>query len=233
MAKESCDESLMLISCGQRGRIGKESLENLNRSKEIGIDKLSTEAEELFETLIAGYGDVTLKDSHLGSVAEVARQQLHELRNLQIGNPAPGFEARDVHGNPVNLNDLRGKVVVLDFGSHSGCGICSAIYPELRNLVDRFKNQPFELIGINLGDEPERLRELTQSQKVTWKIIWDGHDWGGPISSKWAIDSMPTFYVIDHKGIIRGKGYRELFQVMPTLIDKLLAERKTEKADRE
>jgi peroxiredoxin len=233
MTRESYDESLMLISYGQRGRVGEGHLENVNRWKELGVDKLSHEAEQLFETLIADYGDVKLKDSYPENVAEVARQQLHDLRNLQIGNLAPGFEAKDVDGNPIKLTDLRGKVVVLDFGSHSKCGICSALYPDLRNLVEQFKDQPFELIGINLGDEPEKLRELTHSQKVTWKIIWDGNDWGGPISSNWAIDSMPTFYVIDHKGIIRGKNYHGVFQVMPALIEKLLADRKAEQAARE
>lgn len=233
MLKEDYDESLMLMSCDQRGSIDEKGLENLKRWTEVGIDKLTTEAEQLFKTLIVDYGDVKLSADYPVSIVEAASQQLYELRNLQIGNHAPTFEAKDIHENPIKLNELRGKVVVLDFGSHTGCGICSALYPELRKLMEQFQGQPFELIGINQGDEPAGLRELTDSQKVTWRLIYDGDDWRGPISSKWAIDSMPTFYVIDHKGIIRGKGYHGLFRVMPTLIDKLLAERKADPADRE
>ena len=180
--------------------------------------------------MIANYGDVKLKDSIPASVAEIAVQQLHELRNLQIGNVAPDFEAKDIEGNPIHLKDLRGKVVVLDFGSHAGCGICVALYPRLRGLAEQYQDQPFELIGINQGDDLEKLRELTRSKEVTWRLIRDGEEaWEGPISSAWAVDSMPMFYLIDHKGIIRGKNYFELFRVLPELIDQLLAERKADK----
>jgi peroxiredoxin len=234
MLKEDYDQSVMFMACDRRGLIGREEgLENLKRWTEVGVDKLTTEAEQLFKTIIVDYGDVKLNaDNPHKSMVEVASQQLYELRNLQIGSHAPLFEANDIHENPINLNDLRGKIVVLDFGSHSGCGICSAIYPELRGLVEHFKDQPFEFIGINQGDEPEELKELARLQKVTWKIIDDGNEWGGPISSKFAINSMPTFYVIDHKGIIRGKGYFGLFEAMPNLIEKLLAERKVDTAAR-
>lgn len=225
MLKENHDQSLMLLACGQRGF---QDRDNLNRWTEIGVDKLTAEAEQIFKSLILQYGDVKLDDGVPTSVVEVATKELYELRNLQIGCPAPDFETDDVHENPVKLSALRGKIVILDFGSHSGCGICSGIYPDLVNLMERFKDQPVELIGINQGDSPESLCELIASKKVTWRLIDDGDAWNGPISSKWAIDSMPTFYVIDHKGIIRGKGYFGLFEAMPTLIEKLLAERKAE-----
>jgi len=221
------------MACGKRAGIGEQERENLKRWTDVGVDKLTTEAEELFKTLILDYGDIKLSADDPRSIVELASQQLYELRNLQIGNRAPDFETKDIDENPIKLNDLRGKVVVLDFCSHSGCGICSSLYPDLRDLVDKFKDQPFELIGINQGDEPEDLRELNRSKKVTWRLIDDGADWGGPISSKFAISGMPTFYVIDHKGIIRGKNYHGLFQVMPTLIEKLLAERQADQATRE
>ena len=106
---------------------------------------------------------------------------------------------------------------MLDFGSHSRCSICVALYPELRDLAERYKDRPFELIGINAGDKVEKLRELTQTRQVTWKLICDGDEAAdqGPISARWAIDSMPTFYVIDHKGVIRGKNYFGVFEVLP------------------
>ncbi len=115
----------------------------MKRWKEIGVDKLSSEAEGLFKSLIAQYGAVKLKDSFPESVAELGKQELYELRNLQIGNVAPQLEARDIAGNSVSLTGLRGKVVVLDFGSHSRCSICVALYPELRDLAERYKDRPF------------------------------------------------------------------------------------------
>ena len=70
-----------------------------------------------------------------------------------------------------------------------------------RSLVEKWKDGPFALVGVNT-DPPERLSKLVQNGTVTWRNFRD-EKVGGEISSKWDIVGWPTIYLLDHKGVIR------------------------------
>ena len=76
-----------------------------------GLDK-AVEAEKLFERVIEKFGDVK---GFRDTLADAARGQLFEIRNLAIGKVAPDIEGEDVEGKSFKLSDYRGKVVVIDF----------------------------------------------------------------------------------------------------------------------
>ncbi len=70
------------------------------------------EAEKLFERVAAEFGDVK---SYRGALADAAKAELFEIRNLAIGKTAPDIEGEDIDGKKFKLSDYRGKVVVIDF----------------------------------------------------------------------------------------------------------------------
>lgn len=71
-----------------------------------------SEAEKLFENVAANYPDVQW---YRGSLAEAAKGELFEMRNLAIGKVAPDIEGEDAQGHKFKLSEYRGKVVVIDF----------------------------------------------------------------------------------------------------------------------
>jgi hypothetical protein len=80
-----------------------------------GSKAAATESENLFEQVVARYGDIK---SYRGSLKDAANRELFELRNLAIGKTAPQIEGEDIDGVKFKLSDYRGKVVVLDFWGH-------------------------------------------------------------------------------------------------------------------
>jgi hypothetical protein len=78
-------------------------------------DKIEAEAATLFEAVIEKHADVKFGNRTLGSQA---KPDLHELRHLAVGKPAPVIEAEDIDGTKFKLSDYRGKVVLLDFWGH-------------------------------------------------------------------------------------------------------------------
>ena len=94
------------------------------------------------------------------------------------------------------------------------------MYPHERSLVQRLKNKPFVLFGINASDEPELLKKLVADGVLTWPFWVDGDS--GPIVSEWRVQAFPTIYVIDHQGVIRFKDLRE--ESLDQAIDSLLVE---------
>ena len=95
------------------------------------------------------------------------------------------------------------------------------MYPHERSLVERLKDQPFALIGVN-SDPREKVKEALERENITWRSWWDGGDTSGPIASRWNVSGWPTIYVIDDKGVIRHKNVRG--DAMDKAVDELLAE---------
>jgi hypothetical protein len=78
-------------------------------------EKTRKESEALFEQAIEKYGDVQMQWQ--GTVGKKAKGELHALRFLAIGKPAPEVEGVDQDGQKFKLSDYKGKVVLLDFWS--------------------------------------------------------------------------------------------------------------------
>jgi predicted alpha/beta hydrolase family esterase len=99
--------------------------------------------------------------------------------------------------------------------------------PHERSLVERLQNQPFALLGINSDKDKSVYFAKQKEMGVTWRSFWNGpKGTGGPISAKWNVNSWPTIYVLDHKGVIRFKNVRG--EAMDKAVDQLLDELKAE-----
>src|SRR5260221_2383193 len=92
--------------------------------------------------------------------------------------------------------------------------------PHEKTLVERLKNKPFALIGINT-DPPETFQERAPKENVSWRNVLEGQG-GGAIVRAWGVHSFPTIYVLDGKGLIRFTGVRG--EQMDQAVDALLAE---------
>ena len=79
------------------------------------------------------------------------------------------------------------------------------MYPHERSLVNRLKDKPFVLLGINSDSDREALKKVLEKEQITWRSWWDGGNTSGPIATKWNVHGWPTLYILDHRGIIRHK----------------------------
>ena len=87
-------------------------------------------------------------------------------------------------------------------------------------MVQRLKDQPFTLLGINSDESRSALKKIIAEQKITWPNIYDGPPGQGKIAQAWNVRGWPTIYVIDHEGIIRYKDLRD--QQLEDAVNKLL-----------
>ena len=69
-------------------------------------------------------------------------------------------------------------------------------------LVERLKNAPFALIGINTDTDLDSFREQCKKKHVTWRNSFQGST-AGPLCKAWGVRSFPTIYVLDAKGVVR------------------------------
>jgi len=91
--------------------------------------------------------------------------------------------------------------------------------------VTHLKDKPFALIGVHVGGSTvKQLKEVMEKEKITWRSFADaGNAGAGPIATKWNLSATPSFYVIDHKGVIRYKWVGPPGEkVMEAALDKLI-----------
>lgn len=95
--------------------------------------------------------------------------------------------------------------------------------PHERALVERLKNEPFALLGINSDGDAKKVKAILEKRKITWRQALDGST-SGPLATKWGVNGWPTIYVLDAKGVIRHKDLRG--DDLENAVVKLIAEAK-------
>jgi thiol-disulfide isomerase/thioredoxin len=155
------------------------------------------------------------------TLGQEAEARLDDMLNLAVGKPAPEIQGADFDGKPLKLSDFQGKVVVLVFWG-TWCGPCMAHVPLERDMVERLKGQPFALLGVDCEPDKDTARQVMERERMTWPNWFDGATGTGPIAGRYHIRRYPSFFILDHKGIIRGRDSGGLDQA----VDKLLEEMK-------
>ena len=68
----------------------------------------------------------------------------------------------------------------------------------MKNLTEK----PFALLGVHGNDyTPQKLKAVMAKEKLNWRSFADHRT----ITPRWAARGTPTYYIIDHKGVIRFK----------------------------
>ncbi len=100
------------------------------------------------------------------------------------------------------------------------------MYPHERSLVKKLEGKPFALLGVNSDKNLDTLHEAMARERITWRSWWDGGSTSGPIATVYGVESWPTTYVLDHKGVIRYKDVRG--EAMEKAVETLLKERESD-----
>lgn len=107
---------------------------------------------------------------------------------------ATDFEATTIDGEKIQLNKLKGKVVVLNFW-FKNCPPCRKEIPDLHLLAQKYKDKDVVFLALALDNE-EILKNYLSENNFSYKHIANAR----PIAKKWGIKSYPTNIVINQKG---------------------------------
>ena len=98
--------------------------------------------------LVLGCENTSAKNQSVNKNSVVKQKQKNNNQRKEIIS-APDFTLSDLEGNPISLNKLKGKVVLLNFWG-TWCGPCRKEIPDFIKLAEKYKDNGLEIIGITL-----------------------------------------------------------------------------------
>jgi thiol-disulfide isomerase/thioredoxin len=118
---------------------------------------------------------------------------------LAPGEAPPPIDMPDQAGKKVDLNELGGKVVLVDFWA-SWCGPCKQEMPILEELHKKYAKQGLVIVGVNIDHNAKKMNSFLKSVPVSFRIV---HDRKLVVASKYEPATMPSSYFIGRDGKIR------------------------------
>ena len=177
----------------------------------------------------------------------IARLESRPMQGSIVDQPATAIAFDWVHdaNGPVaiaSLEDLRGKVVVLDFWA-TWCGPCIASFPNVRELREHYPAEDVVILGVTSlqgrhyprGEQPidcegdpakehALMAEYIKAMEITWPVAFSTTEVFNP---DYDVSGIPHLAIIDASGVLRHNGLHPAmeFGKKTEIIDPLLAER--------
>lgn len=140
---------------------------------------------------------------------ELAIKQKESVANTDIGKVAPNFSAPDPNGKEIALNDIKGKVTIIDFWA-SWCKPCRRENPNVVKLYEKYHDKGLEIISVSLDKEGQKNRwiKAIEDDNLTWHNISNLKFWSDPIAKMYNVRSIPATFILDESGTIVAKKLR-------------------------
>jgi peroxiredoxin len=116
-------------------------------------------------------------------------------------SPAPDFALQDTAGATVRLSDFRGKTVLLDFWA-TWCEPCKQSIPRYIRMQERLRSKGFVVIGIDEDEKGDVAAAYARDHGLNYTILVDP---GTGLFAKYGGRDLPSAYLIDAQGNIRGR----------------------------
>jgi peroxiredoxin len=118
--------------------------------------------------------------------------------NLTKTMQAPDVTFTTIAGKKINMADLRGKVVLVNFWS-TDCGVCVSEMPDIVKTYNTFKDKNFEVIAVAMPyDPPAQVLNYATQKALPFPVMHDGF---GEITDKFGgVHVTPTAYIFDKTG---------------------------------
>jgi thiol-disulfide isomerase/thioredoxin len=119
-------------------------------------------------------------------------------KNLE-GVVAPEWKLKDTDNNEIALDDLKSKVILLQF-TGIGCGPCYQSIPYLIKIKNQFKSEELEIVSIETWNTNiSVIKKHISSHSINYKYLICNNE----VKLKYGIHSVPRFYIIDEKRVVR------------------------------
>jgi thiol-disulfide isomerase/thioredoxin len=135
------------------------------------------------------------------------------------GKPMPALDLTEWVNGQVKAEDMKGKVVLVDFYA-TWCGPCMAAIPHNNELLKKYKGKGLVIVGVCTSSRgQEKMNQTVKDKGIEYPTARDSE-----LKSQkaWAVHYYPTYAIVDRKGTVRIIGLQP--EHVEAVIKKLLDE---------
>ncbi|ANH80349.1 hypothetical protein A8C56_04565 [Niabella ginsenosidivorans] len=146
-------------------------------------------------------------DRYMTALEQGARlKMIEKLKKEKRNDATPKFALNDLSGNLVNIEDLKGKIVIVDFWA-TWCGPCKASFPSMNKMVHKYKDNPdikflFVDTWENVEDKQKNAADFIAQTKYDFHVLLDNDS---KVVGLFNVPGIPTKFVIGKDGNIKFK----------------------------
>ncbi|MDG2388064.1 MAG: TlpA disulfide reductase family protein [Planctomycetaceae bacterium] len=138
-------------------------------------------------------------------IVDYAAKLTGTARRLELPGSQMEVFGKTVAGNDFKWEEYRGKVVLVDFWA-TWCGPCLQELPNVKANYEKYHDKGFEVVGVNLDQDKQKLMAFTEQNGVPWVNIFpenpESRGWNHPLASYYGISGIPSVILVDQEGTV-------------------------------
>ena len=138
--------------------------------------------------------------------APLSADEKKVLKKLRITPATQWIEAHDFAGKmmdakSVNLQDYRGRFVLLNFWA-TWCSPCLKEMPDLENAYNEMGQEKLVVLAVGMGESVEKIKAFFNKYSFTFPLLADNRM---KITKLYGVRNIPVTYLIDPDGVVLGR----------------------------
>lgn len=197
----------------------------------------------LFAVLSIAFSTLTAcNNTQKGAVIEVANSASNSANKTETANttsveksdnpypPAPEAvlqtENKDLEGNVIKFADYKGKVVLVNLWA-TWCGPCRGEMPHLIEMQEKYKDQGFEVVGLDVDEESvEEINAFAKEMKLNYKLGYADQKTVSAFIRLTKLQGIPQTIVLDRESrlisAVGGGGLKKI-EEMKAAVEKAMS----------
>lgn len=131
--------------------------------------------------------------------ATINQETFDALKNFEMeGKPFPKFSFKDLDGNEVSNESMKGKIIVIKCW-YIHCAACIKEFPEVNQLAAKYKDRK-DILFISLAeDSPEQLKAFLARKPLSYSVIPNMKIY---MNETLQLNAFPTHFILNKQGLI-------------------------------
>ncbi len=121
-----------------------------------------------------------------------------EHPDLALQQMAPAFTVTALDGSRFNLDQMNGRVVLIDFWA-TWCVPCRKELPHIKEIAKDFAGQPLVILSISWDEDEHTWKDFIRKNGMTWPQY---HDANHRLGQLFQIEGLPSYFTIDSEGVL-------------------------------